>query len=109
VSITEPPTVILRLLLTLTPEAVRSVIDVVDASDPSPGAGLRIAPRPPSAFEPTWAITVEPEPQPGDVVVEADQARVFVDPDAAAQLENAVLDAHVHANPDETHFVVQLS
>jgi iron-sulfur cluster assembly protein len=95
-------------MLTLTPEAVRAVIGVVDASDPSPGAGLRIAAGPPSAFEPTWDITVEPEPQPGDVVVEADQARVFVDADAAPQLENAVLDAHVHADSDETHFVVHL-
>ena len=42
-------------------------------------------------------------------VVEADRTRVFVDPDAAPQLEHAVLDAHVDANTLETRFVMRLS
>lgn len=96
-------------MLTLTPEATRAVLDLVVAREPSSAAGLRISPGPRSTFESTWNYIVEPEPRPGDVVVEADRTRVFVDPDAAPQLEHAVLDAHVDANTLETRFVMRLS
>ena len=96
-------------MLTLTPEATRAVLDLVVARDPSAAAGLRISPGPPSTFEPTWDYAVEREPRPGDVVVEAGRTRVFVDPDAAPQLEHAVLDAHVDPNTLETHFAVRLN
>jgi iron-sulfur cluster assembly protein len=96
-------------VLTLTPEATRAALDLVAARDPSSEAGLRISPGPRSTFEPTWNYVVEPEPRPGDIVVEAGSTRVFVDPDAAPQLEHAVLDAHVDTNTLATHFVVRLS
>jgi Fe-S cluster assembly iron-binding protein IscA len=94
-------------VLTLTPEAVRAVVDLVVAQGPSSG-GLRIAPGPPSAAERTWDYAVVREPFEGDLVVNAGRARVFVDPDAAPHLEHAVLDARVD-NDDtlKTRFVVR--
>jgi iron-sulfur cluster assembly protein len=96
-------------VLTLTPEAVRAVVDVVVTQEPSGAAGLRIAPGPPSAADRTWDYAVAREPFEGDLVIEAGPARVFVDPDAAQQLEQAVLDAHVDDDTLETRFVVRTS
>ena len=96
-------------MLTLTPEAVRAVVDVVVTQEPSDSAGLRIAPGPPSAADRTWAYAVAPEPSDGDLVIEDGPARVFVDPDAAQELEHAVLDAHVDDDTLETRFVVRVS
>jgi Fe-S cluster assembly iron-binding protein IscA len=96
-------------VLRLTPEASRAVLDLVVARDLSAGAGLRISPGPRSTFEPTWDYAVEPAPRPGDLIVEAGRTRVFVDPDAAPQLEHALLDARVDPNTLETHFVVRVN
>jgi iron-sulfur cluster assembly protein len=96
-------------VLTLTPEAVRAVVDVVVTQEPSGAAGLRIAPGPPSAAERTWDYAVAREPFDGDLLVEAGPARVFVDPDAAQQLKDAVLDARIDDNTLETHFIVLTS
>jgi Fe-S cluster assembly iron-binding protein IscA len=94
-------------VLTLTPEAVRAVVDVVAAQDSAPGAGLRISAGPPSTFEPTWDYAVQREPFDGDVVVEEGPARVFVDADAAGELEQAVLDAHVDEATAESRFIIR--
>ena len=93
-------------MLTLTPEAARAVFDVVVAQEPAAGAGLRISPGPRSAFEETWDYLVVKEPQDGDLVVADGLARVFVSPEAAARLEDAVLDAHVDEDTGEVRFVV---
>lgn len=95
-------------VLTLTPEAVRAVVDVVVAQDAAPTAGLRISPGPPSAFdEQTWDYAVQREPFDGDVVVEDGPARVFLDPDAAERLEHAVLDAHVDEDTLDVRFLIR--
>lgn len=62
-----------------------------------------------SAADRTWDYAVAREPFEGDLVIEAGPARVFVDPDAAQQLEQAVLDAHVDDDTLETRFVVRTS
>jgi iron-sulfur cluster assembly protein len=95
-------------MLTLTSEAVRAVLDLVVAQDPAAGAGLRISAGPPSAFEQAWNYAVVREPREGDVVIENGAARVFVDPDAAKQLERAVLDAHVDEDTAEARFIVRM-
>jgi iron-sulfur cluster assembly protein len=95
-------------MLTLTSEAVRAVVDLVVAQDPAAGAGLRVSAGPPSAFEQTWNYVVVREPREGDVVIEDGPARVFVDPDAAQQLERAVLDAHSDEDTLEPRFVVRM-
>jgi Fe-S cluster assembly iron-binding protein IscA len=48
------------------------------------------------------------EPFEGDLVIEDGRARVFVDPDAAKELEHGVLDAHVDEHTLETRFIVRL-
>jgi Fe-S cluster assembly iron-binding protein IscA len=94
-------------MLELTPDAVRAVFDVVVAQDAGPTAGLRISPGPHSAADQSWDISVEPAPFEGDVVIEDGPARVFVDADAVDALDDAVLDAHIHEQAADTHFIVR--
>jgi Fe-S cluster assembly iron-binding protein IscA len=76
-------------------EVVKSVTDTPQAPD---GTGLRITQ---SAEEPSAANGLElaaaAEPGIGDQVVETSGARVFLDPLAAAYLDDKVLDAEVDA------------
>ena len=76
-------------------EVVKSVTDTPQAPD---GTGLRITQ---SADEPSAANALElaaaAEPGLGDQVVETSGARVFLDPLAAAYLDDKVLDAEVDA------------
>jgi iron-sulfur cluster assembly protein len=75
-------------------EVVKSVIDTPQAPD---GTGLRITQ---SGEEPTAsALELAAAAKPGlnDQVVEAAGARVFLDPQAAAYLDDKVLDAQVDA------------
>jgi len=95
-------------MLALTPEATRAVQEFVIGQDAGSGAGLRISPGPPSAADRTWNYSVEHRPVDGDLVIEDGPARVFVDPDAAKELENSVLDAHVDESTLETRFIVRV-
>jgi iron-sulfur cluster assembly protein len=95
-------------MLVLTPEAVRAVLDFVVRQDAGTAAGLRISPGPHSAVDRTWDYSVVHEPFEGDLVIEDGGARVFVDPDAAKELEHGVLDAHVDEQTLETRFIVRL-
>ena len=76
-------------------EVVKSVTDTPQAPD---GTGLRITQ---SVEEPSAANGLElaaaAEPGIGDQVVETSGARVFLDPLAAAYLDDKVLDAEVDA------------
>jgi Fe-S cluster assembly iron-binding protein IscA len=95
-------------MLALTPEAVRAVVEFVVAQDAGPNAGLRVSPGPHSAVDRTWNYSVEHEPFGGDLVIEDGPARVFVDPDAARDLEHAELDAHVDESTLEIRFIVRM-
>ena len=94
-------------MLALTPEAIRAVVEYVVGQDAGAAAGLRISPGPPSAADRTWNYAVAHEPSEGDVVIEDGPARVFVDPDAAKDLDDSVLDAHVDEDTLEIRFVVR--
>ena len=75
-------------------EVVKSVIDTPQAPD---GTGLRITQ---SGSEPAASgleLAAAAEPGVNDQVVEAAGARVFLDPQAAAYLDDKVLDAQVDA------------
>jgi iron-sulfur cluster assembly protein len=81
-------------MLVLT-EAAAEVVKSVTATPQAPdGAGIRIAS---SAPEPEAAgalqVTAELAPGENDQVIEAAGARVFLEPKAAAYLEDKVLDA----------------
>jgi Fe-S cluster assembly iron-binding protein IscA len=95
-------------MLVLTPEAVGAVVEFVVGQDAGSAAGLRISPGPHSAVDRTWDYSVVHEPFEGDLVIEDGRARVFVDPDAAKQLEHGVLDAHVDEQTLETRFIVRI-
>jgi Fe-S cluster assembly iron-binding protein IscA len=80
-------------MLLLTENASEAVHAIFDESTLPDGAGLRIA-TPPDGSE---ALTVAPVPaaERGDQVIEEHGARVFVEAEAAALLDDLVLDAHV--------------
>ncbi len=83
-------------MLVLTEAAADVVKSVTSTSQAPQGAGLRIAsataePESPGSLE----ITATSGPAADDQVVEADGARVFLEPFAAAYLQDKVLDARV--------------
>jgi iron-sulfur cluster assembly protein len=83
-------------MLVLT-EAAAEVVKSVTSTPQGPnGAGLRIAsttlePASPGALQ----VTTTANPEQDDQVIEADGARVFLEPQAALYLEDKVLDAQV--------------
>lgn len=91
-------------MLLLTEAAAEVVKSVTSAPQARDGAGLRIAS---SAVEPQSpdALQVSAATSPGenDSVVEAGGARVFIEPRAAAYLDDKVLDAQVDAD-GRAHF-----
>jgi Fe-S cluster assembly iron-binding protein IscA len=75
-------------------ETASSVIENLVSREAAPDtAGLRIDSGGPESTE--FAVAVAPEPQPGDQVVEAGAARVFLETNASAALDAKVLDAQV--------------
>jgi iron-sulfur cluster assembly protein len=85
-------------MLILTEAAAAAVKSVTSTSQASEGAGLRIASAVPQPRDP-GALQVSPTEGPGqgDQVIEAAGARVFVEPQAAAYLDDKVLDAEIDA------------
>jgi Fe-S cluster assembly iron-binding protein IscA len=82
-------------MLILTEAAVEAVTSVLQASD---SAGLRIAATVPQPQEPgALQVTAAPGPGQDDQVIETAGARVFLEPQAAAYLEDKVLDARIDA------------
>jgi len=94
-------------MLVLTPEAVGAVVEFVIGQDAGTAAGLRISPGPHSAADRTWDYAVVHEPFEGDIVIEDGHARVFLDSDAAKELEHAVLDANVDEHTLAPRFIVR--
>jgi iron-sulfur cluster assembly protein len=86
-------------MLVLTEAAAQVVKSVTDTPEAPDGTGLRISQ---SATEPgsTNALELAAAAEPGnnDQIVEAAGARVFLDPHAAAYLDDKVLDAEVDAD-----------
>jgi Fe-S cluster assembly iron-binding protein IscA len=81
------------MMLTLTEKATDVVKTITEQTTEGDTAGLRISQQ---ATDPnSLGLTPVETPQPGDQVVEADGARVYLDPTAAIALSNEVLDAQV--------------
>lgn len=81
-------------MLTLSPTAVEAVDGLLQNPEVPDDAGLRID----TAGESQFTIEIATEPAPGDQVIEDGGARVFLDPDAAAILDNAELVARRDGN-----------
>jgi iron-sulfur cluster assembly protein len=85
-------------VLALTDSAVQAVRDIVSSSqEPSETGGLRMVAEGAGA-DTTFGLSVVPLPAEGDEVVEEQDARVFLEPEAAALLDDKVLDARVEQN-----------
>ena len=83
-------------VLTLTENANTVVKSIVDQSGTGEQAGLRISQDEPDS--PALHVMPTQAPQPGDQVLEEAGARVFLEENAAATLDDKVLDAQVDAN-----------
>jgi iron-sulfur cluster assembly protein len=80
-------------MLTLTENATDVVKTITQQTTDNNDAGLRISRQ---VDDPTaLGLTPVESPQPGDQILEAGGARVFLDEAAAAALDNEVLDAQV--------------
>lgn len=91
-------------MLTLTEEATTAVKTITAQIPDAPQGGVRIegAGSPESQF----ALSVVDAPESSDTVVESAGARVFLDSDAAAVLDDRVLDAQIDPEQGSVQFAV---
>jgi iron-sulfur cluster assembly protein len=80
-------------MLTLTENATLIAKTIADQPDNPETTALRIASA--GESELSFAISTATQPQPEDHVVEQDGATVYLEPAAATQLDDKVLDAGV--------------
>jgi Fe-S cluster assembly iron-binding protein IscA len=91
-------------VLTLTDQAVTAIRDLTARPGLPADTGLRIAPEDGGAGG--LALSLSDGPQAGDQVVGDGDVHVFVQPDAAATLDDKALDAQV-SQDGEVSFVLQ--
>jgi iron-sulfur cluster assembly protein len=83
-------------MLMLTETATQVIGALVERRPELPeSAGLRISASSEDTAESGLTVSTSENPQPGDQVVEEQEARVFLDTDAAEMLDDKVLDAEV--------------
>lgn len=82
-------------MLVLTPAAVTVVNELTEGHEKTQEAGLRISTTEEPAAEGGLQVEVAPSPTPGDQVLGASGARVFLEDAAASYLNDMVLDAEV--------------
>ncbi|GLW09521.1 hypothetical protein Misp01_46500 [Microtetraspora sp. NBRC 13810] len=80
-------------MLVLTENAVAAIRDLMVGEDLPEDAGLRIASKPGDAAALELSLATTPED--GDQVIEREDVRVFLEPTAAATLDDRTLDADV--------------
>ena len=85
-------------MLALTDNAVEAVEQIVSSSEvDSEARGMRVVAER-AATETYFHLTVVPVPAEDDEVIEESGARIFLDPEASALLEDKVLDVSVERN-----------
>lgn len=89
-------------MLTLTDSAVQVIRTVTSQPELSPQTGLRIATQAEADEAGTLALAVTEGPVAGDEIVEAQGARVYLEPNAASILDEMTLDASVDEQGDVT-------
>lgn len=82
-------------MLMLTNQAVTAIRKLTDQPGMSEATGLRIASATDDDGSQGFTLQVTDEQQPNDQVVEAEGAKVIMDTDAAAQLDDKALDAEI--------------
>ena len=81
-------------MLTLTDSAVTAIRTLTSQPELPEDSGLRIMARDDAA--PSFQVTLAENPVAGDQVIETDGARVFLEANAAAALDDKALDAQVN-------------
>jgi Fe-S cluster assembly iron-binding protein IscA len=89
-------------VLTLTDSATSQIRNIIDQPEVPEGCGLRIANDPAAGG---LTLTIAAAPADGDQVLDASGARVFLDSQAAAVLDDKSLDAAVD-NDGQVAFAV---
>jgi iron-sulfur cluster assembly protein len=85
-------------LLALTDSAVEAVKHIVSSSEePSETGGLRLVGEQ-VGTQTNFQLSVVPLPAEDDEVIEEQDARIFLEPEAASLLDDKVLDATVEQN-----------
>ncbi|GAA3445313.1 hypothetical protein [Planomonospora venezuelensis] len=92
-------------MLTLTEKAVEAIRDLMVGENLPKEAGLRITPKADDAS--TLELSLTSVPHDGDQVIRKEDVRVFLDPEAAAALDDQMLDADV--SPSGTRMSLYLS
>lgn len=83
-------------MLALTENAANAIRGIVESSDAIEAGGLRFSLESVNADEAELQVALAPGAEPGDEEVEESGAFVFLDPEAAAILEDKILDARVY-------------
>ncbi|MCW2919132.1 MAG: hypothetical protein JWN52_7200 [Actinomycetia bacterium] len=91
-------------MLTLTSSAVQVIRSVTEQPQLPPDTGIRIAPQDDGS---SLGLSVTPGPEAGDQTVEAEGARVYLEPTAATVLENSTLDATFDEQGEVTFVVAE--
>jgi iron-sulfur cluster assembly protein len=93
-------------MLTLTDQAVDAIRGLTTRPGLSEQTGLRIAPGEADTGGLALALSLSDGPQAGDQVIEEADVQVFVQPEAAAALDDKSLDAQV-GEDGEVSFLLQ--
>jgi len=91
-------------VLTMTPNAVAVIEQITSDPEAPDGAGLRITAQPEG-----YQLSVSAAPGQGDQVIEAEGARLFLDPAAAVDLGDKTLDAQIDPAGSAQFFLAEQS
>ncbi|SRR6266516_5905542 len=91
-------------MLKLTENAAAAIQSMLEDSDLSEGAGLRITAELDENQQPGLQLAFVEEPGEEDEIVETHGVTVFLDPSAAEALDDKELDAELHG--DHAHFSI---
>ncbi|HET6944085.1 MAG TPA: hypothetical protein VFI01_01935 [Gaiellaceae bacterium] len=89
-------------MLAMTEQAIQAISGIVEDASVGPSGGLRISGTNEENGGAAFEFEIAEEAQPGDEVVRARGAVVFLDPTASAVLADKTLDVHAHG--DHFHF-----
>ncbi len=85
-------------MLAITDTAAEAIRGIVSAPELPDGAGLRIATQPGTGEAASLEVTVAETPADTDQVLDEEGARVFVEADAIALLDDKLLDAQIEGS-----------
>lgn len=85
-------------MLVLTPTAAQLVQNITSAQGAPDGAGLRIAPAADAQQQHAMELRIATVPAEHDQVIAAEDAKIFLAPEATTYLDDKVLDAGLDDN-----------